>query len=236
MTLNAEVSATASPISAGPAGTEAAATAPVDLYRAVHKGLRRAMAATVDALGRADAADPTSVAAALDRLDRLVRLCRSHAATESGHIHAALAERAPALVAAFDADHHDQEAALDLLEAMADAVRTAPEAAARDAALHALYLAAARFVGENFEHMTREETEMMPVLRRYLSEAEIGAIHGAIVGTMPPAKLVDFLGDMIPAMSPAEREGLLGGMKDAMPAEAFAGLAAALIPAIAAQA
>lgn len=205
----------------------------IDLYRTVHKGLRRLMSRVVDGLGRADAAESASVAAALADLALLVRLCRSHAETEAFHIHAMLEARAPGALARFDADHADQESVLDRIETMAEAVRAAGTDTARDAALHDLYLAVSAFVGENFEHMAREEREIMPLLRRHLTEAEIGGIHGAIVGTMAPEKLTAFLVEMLPALAPAERQGMLAGMHQAMPAEAFAGLAAGLIGPIA---
>jgi len=208
----------------------------LDLYRAVHKGLRRLMSAVVDGLGRADPADPAAVAAALDRLDTLVGLCRSHAHTETTHIHAVLEARRPGFLAGFDGDHADQEQTLDTLAAMAAAVRGTDGPAVRDAALHALYLAVARFVGENFEHMTREEIEIMAALRDCASEAEIAGIHHAIVSTMDAAKLTAFLVEIIPALHAGEREGMLAGMRAGMPAEAFAGLAGALLGPIAARA
>jgi hypothetical protein len=71
-------------------------------------------------------------------------------------------------------------------------------------------------------HMLEEETVTMPMLHSLFSDAELMAIEGAIVASIPPAETMKIMGDMIPAMHRTERKQFLSFVKAGAPTEAFA--------------
>jgi len=228
---------------AGGAGTANAAGAPVqkatrgtaraaprvDLYSAVHKGLRTFMSETLAAVGRMDADDPVEVADALAQVRSLLVLCREHLGIENRHIHAAMEARSPGASGETAADHVDHERAFASLESDAQALeRAAPERRAA-AALH-LYRQLAVFVGENFLHMQTEEIDNTSILWQTHTDDELAGIHRAIVTSIPPAVMAVFLRWMVPSMTPAERGKMLGGMRQGMPGAAFEGVLAVVKP------
>jgi hypothetical protein len=201
----------------------------VDLYTAVHKGLRTLMGETLVAVGRIDVADPAEVADVLARVRGLLDLCREHLEIENRHIHAALEARSPGASGETAADHVGHARAFASLESDVQALeRAAPERRAA-AALH-LYRQLAVFVGENFLHMQIEETDNTAILWQTHTDEELAGIHRAIVTSIPPAKMAVFLRWMVPSMTPAERAKMLGGMRLGMPAAAFEGVLAVVKP------
>ena len=63
----------------------------------------------------------------------------------------------------------------------------------------------------------------MAELERLIGVDEVLALHGAIVGSIPPDEMARSLAFMLPAMNVDDRTELLGGMRMAAPPEAFDG-------------
>ncbi|MCL4800274.1 MAG: hypothetical protein KJ025_11860 [Burkholderiales bacterium] len=208
----------------------AAAPAPrPDLYTAVHKGLRTFMSETLAAVGRMDVADPAELAGALEQVRGLLSACRHHLELENRHIHSAMEARSPNAAGATAADHVDHERAFAALEANVQALERAGPAHRAAAALH-LYRRLAVFVGENFLHMHVEETENTALLWQTHTDAELVAIHQAIVASIPSADMAVFLRWMVPALGAVERAAMLGNMRRGLPSEAFAAVLATVRP------
>lgn len=199
-----------------------------NLYATIHKGLRGAQSALLARLGALDAADDAEVAAIADDLARVVRLGRKHLAHENLHIHGVIEAHSAGATSRLADDHDHHERDFDVLEAMLAALRTAP-AADRAPLARALYLRYSQFLAEDFEHMLEEETETLSLLHRLFSDEELQAIEMAIIGSVDPETMLDFLRIMIPAMNPAERIGMLGGMKAGMPQPVFAAVVDAAV-------
>jgi hypothetical protein len=68
-----------------------------------------------------------------------------------------------------------------------------------------------------------EETTHNALLWARYTDAELLAIHAALVGSIPPEEMAFALRWMLPAMNPQERCAMLADMRDNAPAEAFAG-------------
>jgi hypothetical protein len=201
----------------------AVAPARENLYLVVHKGLRMCMGDTLAAVGRMDPHDEDEVVATLARVRGLLDLCRCHLELEDRHLHTAMEARHPDSAAHTAADHVEQSAALARLEARIEAVEAANDID-RDPVALALYRELALFVADNLEHMQVEETANMELLWACYSDAELRAIHDAIVGSIAPADLLSYLRWMVPAATPAERAELLSGVQQGAPREAFAAL------------
>jgi hypothetical protein len=194
-----------------------------DLYGPVHKGLRLALCELGTRMARVDFADPEQSREMLAALRRQLALGASHLAHEEHHIHAALEARAPGSTVTLEADHDHHRRAFEALDAAIQAVEAARGEAARRLGRD-LYLRFTQFVAADYAHMAEEEMVVLPLLHRLFSDAELIAIEGAIVGSLPPEEAMAFMKLMIPAMNAPERIGFLGFVRATAPAEVFVGL------------
>jgi Hemerythrin HHE cation binding domain len=195
-----------------------------DIYAFIHKGLRAFMAHTLVRAGRLDAGDAAEVAEVGAEVRALIAICRSHLEHENHYVHTAMQARAPGSAATIETEHAHHVAALDELDALG--ARIAGDAAAAQA----LYRKLAAFVGENFEHMQREETDHNAVLWATHTDAELAAIEQRIVASLSPEEAQLSMRWMLPHVTPAERAGLLGGMRAHAPAEVFDGILSSIRP------
>lgn len=197
----------------------------VDLYAGIHKAMRMLMCDTLVALGRMDTSDAEELAATLARLRQAIELSRHHLHKEDQHVHPAMESRARGSTARMREDHAGHEEAFERLEALALRVERS-QGPARDAAALELYRGFALYMADDLVHMHAEETENNAVLWAHFDDAELAGIHQAILASLGPQLLAEYLRWLAPAMAPVERAGLLSGMRAGLPAEAFAGFAA----------
>ncbi len=191
-----------------------------DLYGTIHRGLRKAETELLARLGALDAGDTTAVTAILADFRRLLVLARFHLVDENEHIHTALEAVRPGSTAEFAHDHEEHEKSFAEIEAILARIAAA-NAAERRNLVKALYLRYTRFVADDFAHMLEEETELQPQLQSLFSDAELAAIEGRIIASIPPDVMLDFMRIMVPAIDPEARQEMLSGMMHGMPAEAF---------------
>jgi len=208
----------------------AAAEAPrFDMYSGIHKALRALMADSLLALGRMDPADQADVTQCAERVRALLGICAGHVEHENTFVHAAIEARAPGASAAIAHDHQDHVQHIthlsDLVTALANA---AP--AARDAAATRLYRELSLFVAENFRHMHVEETAHNAVLWARYTDAELVAIHDALVASIAPQEMMAIARWLVPSVNPTERLHLLLDMRAKAPAEAFDAVLATVLP------
>ena len=205
------------------------APARFDIYRLIHKGIRGMMAETLLAVGRADWRDEAEAALTLASVGELIDFCADHIEHENTFVHAAMERGMPGSTARIADEHRDHDAAIAALRADLDAVARAP-LATRSVFADALYDRLARFVGENFEHMHYEETHNNGVLWSAYDDAQIIAIHDALLASLSPQQHMQSLRWMVPQAAHAERVMLLGGMRAAAPPPAFEAAMAMLKP------
>ncbi len=191
-----------------------------DLYGTIHRGLRKAEMELLARLGALDAADDAAVRSILDDFRRLLVLARFHLVDENEHIHTALEAVRPGATAEFAHDHDEHEKSFAEIEAILARIETG-ERSQRANLVKALYLRYTRFVADDFAHMLEEETELQPVLQSVFSDAELAAIEGRIIASIPPNVMLDFIRIMVPAIDPQARQEMLAGMMKGMPAEGF---------------
>jgi hypothetical protein len=199
----------------------AAASAPrVDMYTGIHKALRALMADTLLAVGRMDADDGLERAQVTERVLELLQFCAHHLQHENEFVHAAIEARAPGASAQIG---HEHEEHMKDIARLADAVAVLRgcDEGARPMAAGRLYRELALFVADNFQHMHVEETAHNAVLWARYTDAELVAIHGALVASIPPQEMMATMRWLVPFMSPAERAGLLTDIRAKVPAPAF---------------
>ena len=199
----------------------AAAGAPrFDLYAGIHKALRAFLADTLLAIGRMDADDDLELAQCTERVLQLLDLCRSHLAHENAFVHTAIEARAAGASDRIAHEHEDHEKHIAQLAGLVAALRGAA-VPARPAAAQQLYRALSLFVADNFQHMHVEETAHNAVLWARYTDAELLAIHDALVGSIPPGEMMLTARWLVPFMNPVERVHLLADMRAKAPAPAF---------------
>jgi len=194
----------------------------VQPYRFIHKALRMLMFRTLQQAATLDAADTTDRAALVGAVEELLKVCSEHLGHENTFFHAALRERAPRAVLAFDDDHQGHELSIAALRTQLR--RVAAGGAAVRGEAYALYLALTRFIGENLEHMADEETRLTHALWQHFGDAEIEAIEQRLLATFSPEKHAYYARWMARGLDDVELATLAGGAREAMPPEAFAGL------------
>jgi len=200
-----------------------------DLYLGIHKALRALMGDTLVALGRLDCDDELELAQTTQRVLQVLDFLRSHLKHENDFIHPALEARAAGASGHIADDHREHVQAIDTLAAATTGVLNAP-AADRPHAARDLYHRLALFVAHNFEHMHYEETVHNAVLWAHYSDAELNAVHNALVASIPPDEMMFALRWIVPSLAPAERAGLLGEMRMQAPAPVFGAVMAMVRP------
>lgn len=199
---------------------EAAAAPRVDLYGPIHKAMRAMLADSLLALGRMDAGDAAEIAATCERVDELLQGCAAHLRHENRFVHPAIEARAPGVVNPIADDHQAHEREIVALQALTARLREDGGGQAAELA-QALYARLGLFMAHNLEHMRVEETVHNAALWAHYSDAELGAIHDALLASIEPPEMMTTLRWMLPAMNPAERAGMLGAMRQQAPAPAF---------------
>lgn len=191
-----------------------------NLYAGIHKALRAVMADTLLAVGRADPSDPQDVADASGRVIALMALCEAHVQHENSFVHPAIEARTPGVCGEVAQDHVEHLHHIDRLRAAAQQL-PGLDATLQAGALHALYLELSLFVAGNLQHMHVEETRHNAALWSAYSDAELRAIHDALLATVPPAEMMQVMRWMLPQMHALERLQVLGGMRQGAPAPVF---------------
>lgn len=192
-----------------------------DLYRDVHKAIRAELFAMVADAGRLDPSDDCGVAALTDQVQQTVQFLLEHAEHEDLAILPALELHAPAFAAKVTDDHHLLDARMEMVVEIASAACTSDS---RRPLVHELYIELAAFTGSYLLHQDFEERQVGQAIESAVGIDGVLAIHGAIIGNMPPQQLVAGLALMFPAMNVDDRTDLLGGMRATAPAEAFEGV------------
>jgi hypothetical protein len=197
--------------------------AAVDLYRDIHKGIRAELFAITSSAGTIDPADCGDRRALAGHLEQMAWVLASHARHEDEHIDPLLRVHMPALAEQVEADHATLEARFAWIVALARDLVDAPVSQQRSGH-HLLYLELSGFTSRYLRHQLVEEAQIMPALDRLLGPEQCGALHGAIVGSIPPDEMARFLAFMLPAMNPFDRLEVLTGVRMTAPPEAFDGV------------
>jgi Hemerythrin HHE cation binding domain len=201
----------------------AAGAGRVDMYSAIHKALRAWMSHVLLRAGQMDADDEIDCREVVAELEQLLGAMQGHLETENRLVHPAIEARNPGALVEIERDHAAHEAAIAQLQRHAQAMLSAP-AGARGAAGLFLYRELALFIAENFEHMQVEETQNNQLLWAAYSNEELGALHGAILQSIPPEKMAAIMRWAIPAQAPAARAQMLAEMRANVPAAVFEGM------------
>ncbi|MES2972575.1 MAG: hemerythrin domain-containing protein [Pseudomonadota bacterium] len=205
---------------AGAAAATTGAAPRFDMYGGIHKALRALMADTLLAVGRMDADDALERAQTCQRVLQLLDACASHLKHENEFIHTAMEARAPGASERIAHEHEEHVQHINALGAKVAALMDSAEAG-RAAAATDLYRSLSLFIAENYQHMHVEETAHNAVLQARYTDAELIAIHDALVASIPPQEMMTTLRWLVPFANPAERAAMLGDIRSKAPAQVF---------------
>ncbi|HKU37296.1 MAG TPA: hypothetical protein VJR89_04095, partial [Polyangiales bacterium] len=153
----------------------------VDVYGAVHKGIRYALLELLRRMGTVDPLDGSSFDMLFDDLDGAFYLCAAHAEQEERYVHKVVEAHSPgALRGASDA-HEALGQQLEQLRAALSELACA-DAPAKPGLYRVFYLQYSSFVAQCLEHMVQEELRVQALLEQLFSEAEVRAIQSSMLG------------------------------------------------------
>lgn len=199
----------------------AQATAPRhDCYAGIHKALRLCLGMTLTRVGSADPEDPAEVAAAARAVHEVLTLSEGHLEKEDAYMHPLLEQARPGSTARAGHDHLEHEMHIQQLRELADAAADAG-APDRAGALHRLYQSLGGFVSADLAHMQHEETVHNAILWEAYSDADLEAVEGRIIASIPPEQSLALLRWFLPAFHAQERSRMLAGMRAMAPAPVF---------------
>ena len=163
-----------------------------EMYRPIHKVVRHAMFSTSHAIGAADFRDEESTQEAFGKLDKVITLLQVHAEHESNFVHPALESKVPGITAPFAGNHEEDER---VYAQLGDLTRRAHSSVGdeRVALGKQVYSLFNKFVGDYLGHLDREENELESALLEHYTDAELSAIDQAIMGSVPPEQMADWL-------------------------------------------
>ena len=195
----------------------------VDLYRDIHKGIRAELFTVTGTAGNIDPSSRCDRAALADHVMSVADVLESHAHHEDAVIDPVLQAHLPDLAEQINADHERLEANFGRVTDLAQSLMDAPTGEERRLA-QLLHLDLARFTSGYLAHIDLEERVVMQQLETIIGPEACGQMHGAIVGSIPPAEMARSLAFMLPAMNLDDRTEMLGGIRMAAPPEAFDGI------------
>ncbi len=194
-----------------------------DLYRDIHKAIRSELFSVTEEAGRTDPSDRVGRQALFGHVADVMGLLVEHAEHEDGAIGPVLDRELPDLQARIVDDHEALERRIEGLRDQAATAAAAPDGQPRRD-LHRLYVELASFTGTYLLHQDLEERVVMPALEETVGVEQVMAIHGAIVGPMPPEQMARSVALMLPAMNVDDRAEFFQGMAAGAPPEVVDGV------------
>ena len=194
----------------------------VDLYRDIHKGIRRELFSLVESAGNTAPDDELGREALATHVRDVAAVLESHADHEDTVINPALEPHLPELTERISADHERLDAAFSRVVELAatDAVCDRD----RRRTMQLLHLDLAAFTSAYLGHQDLEERVVMPALEDAIGPDAVLGLHIAIVSSIPPAEMMRSLAFMLPAMNLDDRADMLGGIRATAPPQAFDGV------------
>jgi hypothetical protein len=195
----------------------------LDLYRDIHKGTRSELFAVTETAGNVDPSDREARAAFAAHVRDVFQLLAEHAEHEDAAVQPAVDAHLPVVAAQIAEDHEWFERRMVRLQELVDDTVDATRGVQREYMQYA-YLELASFTSAYLAHQDVEERVVMPALEQAIGVEGVGAIHDAIIASIPPDQMARSLAVMLPAMNIDDRAELLAGMQANAPADVFAGV------------
>ena len=206
-------------------------TATQDLFTPIHKGLRSMLYGLSGRLQTNDFADLAATKSLVNDLENDFAIARSagcvlcvlsqHANDEETSIFPDVAKAGNELITTLIEEHHDLARREKSIARSAHALLAVENPEGRADAGIRLNQSANELFAAYIAHMNREETDLVPWMKEHFSDAQMGAMRGAIMGRTPPDRMSTILGWMLPSLNVWELSGLIREIKSTAPPQAF---------------
>ena len=206
-------------------------TATQDLFTPIHKGLRSMLYGLSSRLQTNDFSDLEATRTLVNDLENDFAIARSagctlcilsqHANDEETSIFPDAAKAGNELIATLIEEHHDLARREASIAHSARALLAMENPEGRAEAGVRLNQSANELFAAYMAHMNREETDLVPWMSEHFSDAQMGAMRGAIMGRTPPDTMSAILAWMLPSLNIRELSGLIREVRSAVPPQAF---------------
>ena len=186
----------------------------MDVFKSVHKGLRRALFNLALQAGIADPGRPEERAALTLQAREVFHFLEHHARNEDRFLAPMMEAKSPGSASRLKAEHADLGAELEDLLRSLDALE-----AGAPSGLHGFYLAINRFIGRYLRHLDEEETRLLPLLHGAFTDQELAVFSEKSVSNTAPADQAMMLGHMFPAMQDLELRSFFETLRVKAPKE-----------------
>ncbi len=178
-----------------------------NLYRVMHKAMRRDLFEVSSLIASTDFGDAGALAALRDRFSGMAMSLGHHAEMEDGVLHPLARQHGVSALEAIETEHGVLDAELDELGVLMAGFAESPGVDRWEEA-NDFYLRFNRFVSSYLSHADREERELMPALVGVLDEVELARIAQEDVAG-PVEMLVEAMDSMFPLFNVEDRRQLL---------------------------
>jgi hemerythrin-like domain-containing protein len=187
----------------------------MDVFKSVHKGLRRALFNLAQQAGIADSDRPDEMAALTAQAREVFHFLEHHARNEDRFLIPLMEAKFLASASKLQAEHADLDLELaDLLRGLDHLDKGSPSG------LYAFYLALNRFIGRYLRHLNEEETQLLPLLHGAFTDDELAVFSRKSVSNTTPSDQAMMLGHMFPAMQDSELRAFFEDVRAKAPEEA----------------
>jgi iron-sulfur cluster repair protein YtfE (RIC family) len=191
-----------------------------DLYRSVHKFIRREMFQFGEKLGRTDFRNKEAVAGIQKSFDELAFDLAMHAQKEEKWFTPLFTSKGSAVCQLTKKEHSDQPGVLIALQ---DLFKTAIEAEDVEAQIvqgNHIRSEYDKFLAHNLQHFYEEENVLMPELWRLYDDEALRQVTIDSYKALPPHVLLDSA-SFFPVLDPTEKHTYLEDLQKACPKEVF---------------
>lgn len=193
-----------------------------DLYKDVHKGIRKELFDLGVLAGSTDFENETSLNRLKEHFNRSYNLLETHAHSEDTHVEP-LIQKVNTDAATKLADTHNKlEKGINKLQQQLNSMNTEQTSIAQQG--QQFYLQLTLFISKYLQHIADEEQIISPQLWENYDDETLLNLSVEIRASIPPPVMNNFLACMVPAMNHPERVMMFGGMKQAAPEEVFNGV------------
>jgi len=204
-------------------------TATEDLFTPIHKAIRSMIYGLGGRLQSVDFVDRAASTAVLADLQHefanavsatcVLCLLHGHAHSEETGVFPSMQPIDPGLIRMLLDDHHEIRRRLIALTKMADELGATDSPERRIELGVRINREANEFFAFYLAHMNKEEVTIVPAMKEHFTDAQMRAMQGAIMGSMPPERLSNYLRWMLPSLTLDELTGMLTGVKHGAPPE-----------------
>lgn len=190
-----------------------------NIYRDAHKGLRLLLTELTARVDRTDFHAVDEVLRLREEMAVTLKLLRAHTHYENAFLGPLMQLYCPELLATVRAEHVEEEGRLAELSQLLNEVDPHRSDVAQRG--HAFSLHLGMVVGELFQHMSREEQQVLPALWQKLSDKTLQTVNESLLASIPYVDRAIWLKTLLRALNRPERLVLLSRMRATMPRHAF---------------